>query len=210
MRPGLVVVRGTLTPALSQRERGRQRGIALLANVPDRQRRYKAAYYKGGGTNAGYWDYATQSVTAPGNTIGSGANQANYYANDYAVTQSASYASNQNYLTDVGAFSGSVSAYGTFDQTGNVWELFESPDPAFAIGARGGDWDYTASIIGASGYRVKLSGAGGLPEGNSGNGGYFGFRLASPVAVPEPSTWAMALAGLACGGCTMFRRRKRA
>ena len=34
-----------------------------------------------------------------------------------------------------------------------------------------------------------------------------GFRLA---AVPEPSTYAMALAGLACGGYSMFRRRKRA
>jgi hypothetical protein len=31
-----------------------------------------------------------------------------------------------------------------------------------------------------------------------------------PVAVPEPSTCAMALAGLACGGYTMWRRWKRA
>jgi hypothetical protein len=30
------------------------------------------------------------------------------------------------------------------------------------------------------------------------------------TAVPEPSTYAMALAGLACGGYSMFRRRKRA
>jgi hypothetical protein len=30
------------------------------------------------------------------------------------------------------------------------------------------------------------------------------------TAVPEPSTYAMALGGLACGGCSMFRRRKRA
>jgi hypothetical protein len=28
--------------------------------------------------------------------------------------------------------------------------------------------------------------------------------------VPEPSTCAMALAGLACGGYSIFRRRKRA
>jgi hypothetical protein len=28
--------------------------------------------------------------------------------------------------------------------------------------------------------------------------------------VPEPSTYAMALAGLACGGYSIFRRRKRA
>ena len=33
------MVRGTLTPALSQRERGRRRGIPPLADVPDRQRR---------------------------------------------------------------------------------------------------------------------------------------------------------------------------
>ncbi|MBJ7328232.1 MAG: PEP-CTERM sorting domain-containing protein, partial [Chthoniobacterales bacterium] len=37
-----------------------------------------------------------------------------------------------------------------------------------------------------------------------------GFRLAAPAAVPEPSTCAMALAGLACCGYSMFRRRKRA
>ena len=30
------------------------------------------------------------------------------------------------------------------------------------------------------------------------------------TAVPEPSTSCMALAGLACGGCSIFRRRKRA
>ena len=28
------------------------------------------------------------------------------------------------------------------------------------------------------------------------------------VAVPEPSTYAMALAGLACGGYSLFRRRR--
>jgi hypothetical protein len=33
-----------------------------------------------------------------------------------------------------------------------------------------------------------------------------GFRLAAPV--PEPSTYAMALAGLACGGYSHFRRRR--
>ena len=39
---------------------------------------------------------------------------------------------------------------------------------------------------------------------------YSAFRLAETAVVPEPSTYAMALAGLACGGYTMFRRRKRA
>jgi hypothetical protein len=45
--------------------------------VPTENEWYKAAYYKGGGTNAGYWDYATQSDSAPGNIIGALANQAN-------------------------------------------------------------------------------------------------------------------------------------
>ena len=48
-------------------------------------------------------------------------------------------------------------------------------------------------------------------DGGGGNGGvYSAFRLAETAVVPEPSTCAMALAGLACGGYTMFRRRKRA
>ena len=35
-------------------------------------------------------------------------------------------------------------------------------------------------------------------------------RYSFVAAVPEPSTYAMALAGLACGGYSLFRRRKRA
>jgi hypothetical protein len=33
---------------------------------------------------------------------------------------------------------------------------------------------------------------------------------ATVVSVPEPSTWVMGLAGLACGGYSLFRRRKQA
>jgi hypothetical protein len=32
--------------------------------------------------------------------------------------------------------------------------------------------------------------------------------LSSPAIVPEPSTYIMALAGLACGGYSLFRRRR--
>jgi formylglycine-generating enzyme required for sulfatase activity len=34
-------------------------------HIPTEDEWYKAAYYKGGGTNAGYWSYATQSDTEP-------------------------------------------------------------------------------------------------------------------------------------------------
>ena len=46
---------------------------------------YKAAYYKGGGTNAGYWDYPTSSDTAPGQDMADvSGNNANYYTGPYA------------------------------------------------------------------------------------------------------------------------------
>jgi hypothetical protein len=68
-------------------------------------------------------------------------------------------------------------------------------------GVRGGSLNGSAFILSSS-YR------------NTGDPSFefvsFGFRLASPVPVPEPSTYAMALAGLACGGSVVFRRRKRA
>ncbi|MEI8228624.1 MAG: PEP-CTERM sorting domain-containing protein [Planctomycetota bacterium] len=37
-----------------------------------------------------------------------------------------------------------------------------------------------------------------------------GYLAVGPAVVPEPSTYAMALAGIACGGFSMWRRRKRA
>jgi len=141
--------------------------------IPSENEWYKAAYYKGGGTNAGYWVYPTQSDSAPGNNIGGAANQANYYAGDYAVTQSGEYSSRQNYLTDGGAFSNSGSAYGTFDQAGNVWEWNDAVIGS-SRGRRGGAW--------GSGYGLQSSdrnGSGPAFELND-----VGFRVASVPASP--------------------------
>ena len=47
---------------------------------PSENEWYKAAYYRGGGTKAGYWPYPTQSYTAPVNVLSStGTNNANFY-----------------------------------------------------------------------------------------------------------------------------------
>jgi len=176
--------------------------------IPTENEWYKAAYYSpnyGGVGVAGYYVYATQSNADPGNVIGSGANQANYAPGGvYSVTQS-SYNSNQNYLTDVGAFSSSGSFYGTFDQSGNVYQWIDLDGLASSgssRGLRGGDWDFSNPFYLSSSYS--------LSNDPSYENDYVGFRLASPVAVPEPSTCAMALAGLVCGGYSMFRRRNRA
>ena len=164
-------------------------GSAPTYRMPLENEWYKAAYYKGGSTNFGdhYWTYATQSNSAPGTTIGSRANQANY---DSAIGHS----------TDVGSFSGSGSFYGTFDQSGNVFQWNDLDGTSGSSrGLRGGRWDNNSSIVSSS-YRGESDPSFGHST--------VGFRLASPVAVPEPSTCVMALAGLACGGYSLFRRRR--
>jgi len=170
--------------------------------IPTENEWYKAAYYSPvlNSGSGGYYTYATQSNATPGNVPGSGANQANYAPGDvYSVTQSGQDF-NQNYLTDVGAFSSSVSAYGTFDQSGNVFEWNDlTGAPGSSRGLRGGTWYSDA---------FNVSSSARIPYDPSVEDSAVGFRLASPVAVPEPSTWVMGLAGLACGGWQMVRRRR--
>jgi len=91
--------------------------------IPTEDQWYKAAYYKGGGTNAGYWDYATRSDTAPtavtaGVTgIGSAGN-----TGDFANYNSdADWNGRDGNVTTVGT-NGGPSAYGAFDMSGNVLE----------------------------------------------------------------------------------------
>ena len=140
--------------------------------IPTENEWYKAAYYSpehGGIGSPGYFLYATQSDAVPGNVIGGAANQANYYNGVLSVTQSANQELSQNYLTDVGAFSGSGSFYGTFDQSGNVEEWNDRTVGGDSErGFRGGAyWDGTGSMS-----RKTMGVA--HPDSTC------GFRLASP------------------------------
>ena len=147
--------------------------------IPSENEWYKAAYYKGGWTNTGYWLYPTQSDADLGNTIGGAANQANYYTGVFAVTQSASYSSSQNYLTDAGAFSNSASAYGTFDQGGNVYEWNDAVIGS-SRGIRGGSWRPGPFNITTTPQSIGFSS--GTPEGFFDD---LGFRVAT---APPPIT----------------------
>ena len=169
--------------------------------VPPESQWYKAAYYKGGSTNAGYWDYATQSDTAPtavtaGSTgigsSGSTGNFANYNA-------AADWNSLNGNVTTVGT-NGGASAYGAFDMSGNVQEWNDLTGAAGSLrGLRGGSW-------GLGQFDLDTSyGGTDTPDWATDS---TGFRLARPVAVPEPSTYAMAFAGLACGAYSLFRRSR--
>lgn len=170
--------------------------------LPSRDEWFKAAYYKGGGTNADYWLYPTMSDTAPGNVIGAAANQANYrLGNIYSVTQTNTFSSSQNYLTTAGAFTSSESPYGTFDQAGNVQEWTEAKSGANRV-YMGGRWvDTDASMM-----FINSGGASLVPTSEDPT---TGFRLASASAssVPEPGTWAAA--ALLVGGAAFARWRRR-
>ena len=172
--------------------------------IPTNDQWYKAAYYKSGGTNAGYWDYATQSDTPPtavtsGTTgIGSAGNTGNFANYD----RGADWNSRNGNVTTVGT-NGGPSAYGAFDMSGNLseWNSGTGLEAELSRQWRGGhfNWQYDAFSLSSS-YSNQ-----GVPSYESFD---LGFRLAAPVVVPEPSTYAMALAGLACGGWQMFRRRR--
>jgi formylglycine-generating enzyme required for sulfatase activity len=166
--------------------------------IPTEDQWYKAAYYKGGSTNAGYWDYATQSDVAPtavtsGSTgIGSSGSEGNF-ANYNSV---AVWNSQTGNATTVGT-NGGASAYAAFDMSGNLYEWNDLTGAAGSSrGLRGGSWSTNASFLSSS----NSSSYDPSFEFSS-----IGFRLA---AVPEPSTYAMAVVGLACGGYSMFRRRR--
>ncbi len=136
----------------------------------------------------GYYAYATQSDSAPGNTIGPGTNQANYAPGGvFAVTQSSSYDSNQNYLTDVGAFSNSGSFYGTFDQSGNVYQWNDLDGTVGSSrGIRGGFWGNGPDPWGLSSSHSILY----VPSQEDGG---VGFRLASSAPPPSPRSPRIAL-----------------
>jgi formylglycine-generating enzyme len=188
---------------------GQTSGTAPAANpgasyfLPTEDQWYKAAYYKGGGTNAGYWDYATQSDTAPtavtaGTTgIGSAGSTGNFANYD----RTADWNGQTGNVTTVGT-NGGASAYGAFDMSGNIFEWNDLTGAAGSSrGLRGGSWD-----DGAAG--LSSSDGGEIDPSNEDD--LVGFRLASTDAapIPEPGTWA-AMAIFAAGAAYAGWRRRR-
>jgi sulfatase modifying factor 1 len=175
--------------------------------IPTEDQWYKAAYYKGNGTNAGYWDYATQSDTAPTAVtadttgIGSAGNTGNF-AN---WNKSADWDSQDGNVTTVGT-NGDPSAYGAFDMSGNIFEWNDLTGAAGSSrGRRGGDW--------YNGNPVTVSSSYSYPAPPSTEYNDIGFRLASPVsepsAVPEidPNSLGSVLA-LVLGSLGLLERRR--
>ncbi len=158
--------------------------------IPTDNEWYKAAYYKGGGTAAGYWSYPTRSNSTPSNVLSAtGTNNANFdnvtFQNGMFVNH---YTDPVNFLTPVGALATSPGPYGTFDQEGDVGQWTETvltllpPPPITGHRVRGGSWDSGPASPGSS--QVTL---GPVSEAT--------IRVA---IVPEPSSLFALIAGAAC------------
>jgi hypothetical protein len=141
------------------------RNAGALVFLPTENEWYKAAYYDA--TSASYFDYPTKSNAAPSSdSPPGGSNAANFYAGPFAHNP-----------TDVGAYTGSPSPSGTYDQGGNVQEWVETASGT-TRGARGGSWLSGASSLAAS----SASSLDPTTETNS-----VGFRIASPAPNPACS-----------------------
>jgi formylglycine-generating enzyme required for sulfatase activity len=168
--------------------------------IPSENQWYKAAYYRGGGTNAGYWAYATQSNTLPtsvtANATGDGsAGSSGNFANYNRV---ADWNGQDGNVTTVGT-NGGPSAYGAFDMTGNLaeWNDLDSSSSS-SRGLRGGGcFEFSSEMSSSSRYFFNTS------DEND----YLGFRVAMDP-VPEPSMMVIGtLFGL--GGLMAKRRLKK-
>ncbi len=155
--------------------------------IPSEDEWYKAAYYKGSGTSAGYWLYPTRNNTAPINVLSTtGTNNANFY--DYDHTGNGGFTDPTSLLTTVGYFAASPGPYGTFDQGGDVWQWNESVSyDGSARGLRGG------SLGDGSDFMASTSTYMGYPTYEDGS---IGFRVAS---VPEPGSITLLLVSAVAG-----------
>jgi formylglycine-generating enzyme required for sulfatase activity len=149
---------------------------------------YKAAYFdpslaSGSGD---YWDYPTQSNTAPAvataNSVGDISSPGTNVAN---IDLGADWNSLDGNVTTVGSAGPlSESFYGTSDQGGNVWEWNETLSSAAVRGLRGGSWGSTSNVLLASiGFFAN-------PPSETSD---IGFRVAT---VPEPSLLVLAALGI--------------
>lgn len=173
------------------------RSADALFWIPTQDEWYKTAFYKGGGTNAGYWEYATQSETAPTavTASASGVGSAGPSGNFANYRSGADWNTLDGNVTSVKT-NGGPSAYGAYDMNGNVREVIEG-SPATSAVWRGGSF---------SGGPTNVSATGGFTTAPATTAGWSnGFRLATNVPEPGSTLPILTLFGLAL---SKGRRRK--
>lgn len=157
--------------------------------IPSEDEWYKAAYHKNDGDTGNYWEYPTKSDFSPSAEAAPGTDLTNGSANYDSVVGD---------TTPVGAYTAkpSRSAYGTFDQGGNVSEWNETIGSATSRVLRGGSYNLISDNLAAS--RRQFT----FPTVVS---SVLGFRVAR--IIPEPS--ALQLGAIAGVGLLLHRRLTR-
>ena len=171
--------------------------------IPSENQWYKAAYYKGGSTNAGYWPYATQSTSLPTSVSANGTGDGTVGSSGYLANynNAADWNSQNGNVTTVGT-NGGPSAYGAFDMTGNVAEWNDLDRSSSSRGVRGGNWGGNSTVLSSSSRNTF---------GPSNEFNYVGFRVASlssDAVVPEPSMMVIGMV-FGLGGLAAKRRLKK-
>ncbi|MBN1124237.1 MAG: SUMF1/EgtB/PvdO family nonheme iron enzyme [Sedimentisphaerales bacterium] len=149
--------------------------------IPSEDEWYKAAYHKGIGTGADYWEYPTESDVAPTAEAPPGGDLTNGSANYYDGFILRGPSERGAYKTkDISNDYVSDGAYGTFDQGGNVWEwneaiLLKCPS-VMGRGMRGGSFSEPELALHAS----HRNGSDPTTENSD-----LGFRVSAPCLVSD-------------------------
>lgn len=169
--------------------------------LPSEDEWYKAAFHIPGTTS--YYQYGTSSNVPP--TVSDPTNLPNH------VNGSPTYDYSKG-ATPVGAYSGTVSPYGLYDMAGNVEQWLETLSPQVTI---------EGPITRTSYFRTARGGASSELVSDMRKGvvwrnlphetlEYWGFRVATVLDVPEPSSLVLAAFGLASLALYGLRKRSRA
>jgi formylglycine-generating enzyme required for sulfatase activity len=173
--------------------------------IPSEDEWYKAAYHKNDGVTGNYWNYPTGTDTGPSNTLvdPDPGNHATFSVSS-VLTIGAPY-----YRTEAGAHENSASAYGTFDQGGNMMEFTDTLGTIFETRRmRSGSWAQARSQMSVSEIDDVMHSTDQFND--------LGFRLANlaaaaPPAIPALPVPALLLLplGVALAGGVALRTHRR-
>lgn len=159
---------------------GEEQVIELMPNaryfLPNKNQFHKAAFYRSAIHT--YWNYPTMALApfAPGNTISSSPNEANYFYTSYFWGNSHS-SKGPLYITPVGSFSGSAGPFGSYDMGANVKNWSSDFDEDGNALAEGGSWKTTYEMLRNDAPETSLDPTMGYDD--------VGFRIAAPAPVTD-------------------------
>lgn len=118
--------------------------------VPSENEWYKAAYHKNDGVTANYWNYGTGSDFFPNNDLidPDPGNNATFHVGIFGDPKGFTIGSPYN-RTEGGEHENSQSAYGTFDQAGNMMEFTERVPESDIRRMRDGSWKLDSGLMAA-------------------------------------------------------------